>query len=389
MKNYRVLVPVSHPLGGIRTYMLYYFRRLHKEAGYRFTFLSEAGNAFDTFKRDLTDWEDTEFIEIPPKSGSKTVFQIIRQTLKTQPFTLIHSQGLKAGTETAAANYFRNIPHLITLHDVILPQNEIPGRFKWLKKTIISLITRRASFIIPVSHDCETNHLQIFPAWQHGPVQIKTILNGIDIERIENSRSIFETCRKIHLREQFGIGHNVILGGFFGRFMPQKGIDILLKALALLADQGYAERFRLVVTKDPNGFLNETIRLATENPKIAPMIYFIDSVSDITPLLLQIDATIIPSRWEACPILPMESLVLGVPVVGSNCIGLREVLHGTPSLIHQHDNPESLAAMLIKFIESPTTDAVKRYAADAVKRFDIRSATNQLLEIYQSFSNNH
>ncbi|MDR0703412.1 MAG: glycosyltransferase family 4 protein [Planctomycetaceae bacterium] len=387
MKNHRVLVPVSHPLGGIRTYMLYYFRRLHREEGYRFTFLSEAGNAFETFKRDLTDWEGTEYIEVPPKCGSKTIVQTIRQTLKTQSFALLHSQGLKVGTETATANYFRNIPHLITLHDVILPQNEIPGRFKWLKKAIISAVTRRASFIIPVSCDCEVNHLQIFPAWKRGPVRIKTILNGIDLERIEHSRLMFETCREQRLREQFGIGREMVLGGFFGRFMPQKGIDLLLKALELLHEQGYANRFHLIITKDWNGFLNETINLVAGNPKISRMIHFIDPIPDITPLLLQVDTTIIPSRWEACPILPMESLVLGIPVIGSDCIGLREVLHGTPSLVHQHDDPESLATTLIKFIESPTADAAKRYAMEAVKRFDVRLATDQLLEIYQSICN--
>jgi glycosyltransferase involved in cell wall biosynthesis len=83
----------------------------------------------------------------------------------------------------------------------------------------------------------------------------------------------------------------------------------------------------------------------------------------------------------------MESLVLGVPVIGSDCIGLREVLHGTPSLVHQQDNPKSLAAALIQFIESPTTDDAKRYAIEAAKRFDVRLATDQLLEIYQSLCN--
>jgi glycosyltransferase involved in cell wall biosynthesis len=382
-KNRRVLIPVSYPLGGIRTYMLYNFRRLHKE-GYRFTFLSEAGNAFEMFKRDLVDWEGTEYVEVPPKCGSQTVVRTIRQILKRQSFALIHSQGLKAGTETAVADFFRAVPHLITLHDVIVPQNEVPGRFKWLKKAFISQVTRRASVIVPVSQDCEANHLQIFPAWKRGPVQVKTILHGIDLEQIERSRSVFETQKNQNLREQFQIGQKVILGGFFGRFMPQKGIDILLKALELLADQGYGDRFRLVVTKDLNGFLNETIRDVTENPKIDRMVHFIDSTPDITPLLLQIDVTVMPSRWEACGILSMESLVLGVPVVGSDCIGLREVLRDTPSLIHQQDNPKSLAAVLIQFIESPTTEAAKQYTANAAKRFDVRRATDQLLEIYQS-----
>jgi glycosyltransferase involved in cell wall biosynthesis len=214
--------------------------------------------------------------------------------------------------------------------------------------------------------------------------QVKTILNGIDLERIEHSRLMFETGREPQLREKFGIGREMVLGGFFGRFMPQKGIDLLLKALELLHEQGYANRFRLIVTKDWNGFLNETVNLVAENPNISRMIRFIDPRPDITPLLLQVDATIIPSRWEACPILPMESLVLGVPVIGSDCLGLREVLHGTPSLVHQHDNPKSLATALIKFIESPTTNAAKRYAVEAAKRFDVRLATDQLLEIYQS-----
>jgi hypothetical protein len=44
---------------------------------------------------------------------------------------------------------------------------------------------------------------------------------------------------------------------------------------------------------------------------------------------------------------------------------------------------------LIKFIESPspTTDAAKRYAMEAAKRFDVRLATDQLLEIYESLCN--
>ncbi|MDR2171422.1 MAG: glycosyltransferase family 4 protein [Planctomycetaceae bacterium] len=388
MTNHRVLIPVSHPLGGIRTYMLYFFRRLHNTGSYKFTFLSETSNAFDLLKRDFKDMKDAEFIEIPPQSGVRTTLKTIRQAIKSRQFDLIHSQGLKAGTETAAANYFSNIPHLITLHDVIIPQNEIPGRFKHLKRAIISFLTRHVSFIIPVSYDCESNHLQNFPAWRHGPVKVKTILNGIDIERIKQSQSTLSAdCNTLNFRGQFDIDSNVILGGFFGRFMHQKGIDVLLKSLELLVDRGYADRFRLIITRDFNGFLDETIKLVTENSKIARMIHFIDPVTDITPLLLGIDVMVAPSRWEACPLLPMESLVLGVPVIGSNCIGLREVLNGTPSLIHENGNPESLATMLIKFIESPTTDAAKQYVSESVKRFDIRSSADQLLEIYQSLCN--
>lgn len=384
--QHNVLVPVSHPLGGIRTYMLYNLRRLHAE-GARFTFLSAAGEAFDSFKRDVADWENTKFIESPEGGGSKSSFLAIRKALQRNKFTLIHSQGLRAGTEAAAANYFRQIPHLITLHDVIVPMNDIPGPMKGLKRTIISAVTRRASVIVAVSEDCMVNHLDIFPAWRRGPVQVEAILNGIDIDRLDRGREEFETGNDSRLRKDFAIGSDVVIGGFFGRFMPQKGFDILLDALALLANNGYGNRFRLIVTKDPNGYLGESMQETAERPEVAKMVHFIDPVSNIAPLLCQCDALVMPSRWEACGLLAMEAMVLGKPVIGSNCLGLREVLHGSPSFAPECGSAAALAETLIRFIETPTTEAAQEYVPTARKRFDINVATRRMIEIYRIMNN--
>ncbi|MDR1478070.1 MAG: glycosyltransferase family 4 protein [Planctomycetaceae bacterium] len=388
MTNNRVLVPVSHPLGGIRTYMLYNFRSIN-EAGYQFTFLSESGAAFDSFKNDVGLWSGTEFIDVKKNSGAIGTINTIRRVLRKKRFSFIHSQGLKAGTETAIANLFTRLPHMITLHDVIVPQNDIPGRFKKLKKFIISQMTKNASIIIPVSHDCEQNHLQNFPAWKNGKVKIETIPNGIDIDRLENSRNIFESkiesdSEQSSLRTKFKIDSDTIIGGFFGRFMPQKGFDILLDALSILIRKGYENRFRLIATIDTNGYLNETINTTAKDSRVGAMVHFVDSVSDIVPLLLQVDLMLMPSRWEACPIVTMESLVLGTPIIGSDCIGLREELRGTPSIIAGNGNAESLADGIIKFIENPTKDAAKNYIPEAKKRFDVKSAADKLLKLYNS-----
>jgi glycosyltransferase involved in cell wall biosynthesis len=252
-------------------------------------------------------------------------------------------------------------------------------------------LTKNVSVIIPVSHDCEQNHLQNFPAWKNGKVRIETIVNGIDIERLENSRNIFESeqtttnqTAQLRLRDKFNIDANTIIGGFFGRFMPQKGFDILLEALAILIRKGYENRFRLIATIDKNGYLNETIKTTQQDSRIGAMVHFVDSVLDIVPLLLQVDFMVMPSRWEACPILPMEAMVLGVPVIGSDCIGLREVLQNTPSIVAQNENAESLADAIINFIENPKKDAAQNYIPEAKKRFNVISATDKLLELYKS-----
>jgi len=385
MAERRVLVPVANPVGGIRTYLIYNLKCLH-EAGYRFTFLAPAGEGFDSLKKETETWEKTEYIDIP--GGKKAGLSAIRNTLRTRRFDLIHSQGIRFGTLVSFANFFRQIPHLITLHDVIIPGQNDFGRFALLKRLFASFITRRASCIIPVSNDCEANHLEFFPAWKKGPVQIKPIRNGIDVALLERSRAQFEAERQPNLREQFGIGKEIILGGFFGRFMPQKAFDVVLKALELLVKRGYRDRFHIVATTDGSGYLEETLRDTAANPDVAKMVHFLPAVSIIAPLLLQTDVLIMPSRWEACPLLPMESLVLGTPVIGSDCLGLREVLRETPDTTIPRENPEALADAIAAFVENPQPAkiAAKNYIADAVKRFDVNIATEQLLKIYQSFA---
>ena len=385
MSERRVLIPVGNPVGGIRTYLIYNLKRLH-EAGYRFTFLAPEGEGFDILKKDTATWEGTESLGIP--HGEIASLSAIRKTLKSQRFDLIHSQGIHFGSLTALANYFRQTPHLITLHDVIIPGHNDFGRFGRLKNFLAAFVTRRASCIIPVSHDCEANYLQYFPQWKKGPVQVKPIPNGVDVARFERSRKQFANEPMLNLREQFGIGNEVVLGGFFGRFMPEKGFDLVLKALALLAQRGYRDRFHVVATTDNTGYLKETLRDAVANPDVAQMVHFIEAMPDIAPLLLQVDVLLSPSRQEACPLLPMEASVLGVPVIGSDCIGLREVLKGTPAVAVSKDNPEALADAMAAFVENlqSAKDAAKEYVVAAVKRFDVNLAAEQLSTIYQSFA---
>ena len=379
--SHRVLVPVTNPLGGIRTYMLYNMKHLH-DAGFRFTFLSERGAAFDLFKKDVENWADTEFVE-SPGNGALTTIRSIRTALERGRFDLIHSQGLFAGTVAAAANYFRRIPHLITLHDVIVPLNDVPGRFKTLKKAVSAFVTRRATVIIPVSKDCEMNHRSVFPSWNRGPVRIQTISNGIDIERILHSRTAFESNpAAATLRGELDIAPDVVLGGFFGRFMPQKGFEYLIDALAILDKNGYGDRFRLVATADLHGYQQEYISAVKQRPEVARMVHFVPAVGDITPLLCQVDALVMPSLWEACCLLPMEAMVLGVPVIGSDCIGLREVIADTPSFVPKHADAESLAETLMAFTDNPDQVSAKRFAEAAQRRFDVRPAVDELLKLY-------
>lgn len=168
--------------------------------------------------------------------------------------------------------------------------------------------------------------------------------------------------------------------------MPEKGFVVLLDALRHLAHEGLRDRLRLIATRDPQGYRGEYMKLVREDAVLSRMVQFIDPVPNIGPLLKQMDVLVFPSLWEACPILPMEAMVLGIPVVGTNALGLREVLRGTPSFVPDAGDPNALAQAIVQSISSSSKATAQAFVPAARKRFDIQRSVTELKAIYRSIS---
>src|SRR5690606_20718599 len=101
---------------------------------------------------------------------------------------------------------------------------------------------------------------------------------------------------------------------------------------------------------------------------LANLFYMHDFVADTAPYVKGCDLVVMPSLWEACPLLPMEVLSAGVPLVASRCIGLREVCEGTPAILVDPASAESLIAGLIAANSAPR-EVFGEYASKARKRY--------------------
>ena len=111
----RVLVVIRHPVGGIRTHILYTYPYL-LESGYRFTFVGPADESFEYFRHSVESWEESEFIEAPIERRKCKLWATVRKLLKDRKFDLIHSHGLTAGVQSVLANIGIGRPHIITSH---------------------------------------------------------------------------------------------------------------------------------------------------------------------------------------------------------------------------------------------------------------------------------
>ena len=74
----------------------------------------------------------------------------------------------------------------------------------------------------------------------------------------------------------------------------------------------------------------------------------------------------------------------GVPVLGSRCPGLREVLHDTPSRTFATGDVSALECALREALACPWRDEAVAFAPQARARFDNGRSARRLVELYRA-----
>jgi glycosyltransferase involved in cell wall biosynthesis len=379
----RVLAVVRHPLGGVRTHILYTYPIL-MDAGYRFTFVVPDNESYPPFRADVENWPDVEIVAAPHRDRDKQKPKFrstVRGLLRQGRFSLIHSHGIQAAVPNVFANFGIGLPHVMTSQDVFcrLDLSGIAGR---VKLHALTHVLRRLDALIAVSEDTRDDHLQYLPGLRNGPCRVAVIPNGINLEQYP-LRNPGAPGSGPGLREKLGIGPETCLLGFMGRFMPQKGFGYLMEALDQVLQGDALPRPVQLLAVGSGDCLVNCRRDLQRYPHASRCIRFLEHVPSAAPVLRELDLLVVPSLWEACPILPMEAMCTGVPVLGSDCVGLREILRGTPSRMVPAADAGALAAGLESAVRAPWTDAARRYACEARRRFDVVPVAERLRTLFE------
>jgi len=374
-----VLAPVRHPVGGICSYIRYVYPTL-LEAGYRFTFVGPAHRLFEEFRKELEGWQGVEFCEAPLRGKKWDARAVMRSLLRSRQFDLIHSHGLTAGVDAAVANLSSGVPHVLSSHGIV-PPGAFPGVSGAIRRFVMGRLLRRVDRVVAESNDARDNHLQHFPSLRRAG-RLVTIINGI----VPPTPGGSAPASGNQLRAQLGLPEGTFLIGFFGRFMPEKGFPVLVEAIQEIVDRGVSRPLH-VATTGADDFLVNYQRDLARRPDISCRVTFMGQVPDIAPVLQQVDLVVMPSLWEACPLLPMEAMMMGVPVLGSDCIGLREVLRGSPSRMVATNDPSALADGICQAMEAPWTSEARAYAPAARTRFDVKQTAEKLRCLFDEVLN--
>ncbi len=156
---------------------------------------------------------------------------------------------------------------------------------------------------------------------------------------------------------------------YVGRLNPEKGVDILLQAIAILKNRG----LEALLTVVGSGSEENKLRAMASSLKIEAQIDFVGSKIgiDLNNLINQHQVMVVPSNYpEAFGIVALEGIACGCPVIAADSFGLPEAVGGV-GILFEMGNPEDCANKIAELLGN--TRLQKRLLQNRAAHLDAHS----------------
>jgi glycosyltransferase involved in cell wall biosynthesis len=168
-----------------------------------------------------------------------------------------------------------------------------------------------------------------------------------------------------------------------GRFVPQKGFDVLIDAFGQIA--GEHPQHDLVLAGE--GPEREALEARAQAGGLADRVVFLGGVpaSRAFSLFRGAAGFVLASRHEPQGIVVVEAMAAGVPVVATSVGGVPEtVRHGENGLLVQGDDADSMARGLRTLLDDPEAARARiAQAAVDVELYDWARITDEYQDCYE------
>lgn len=242
-------------------------------------------------------------------------------------YRLIHTHSRRAALIGQLASMVARIPMVHHLHS----PSDKDTEERWRNLINIAaehLSLLRAKKLIPVSASLE----RYLRDRRYEPERIRLVCNGVPAH--DPTRLPFRT------------GEPLVLGTV-ALFRPRKGIESLLRAMAILKEAGHHTLLHAVGPFETREYEDSVVRLV-EELGLTAQVHWTGFTNDVAAEFRYMHVFVLPSLFgEGMPMVVLEAMAAGLAVVSTYVEGIPEVVRdGKDGLLVAPDDPGELSRAL-------------------------------------------
>lgn len=179
------------------------------------------------------------------------------------------------------------------------------------------------------------------------------------------------------------LDNNVVIA--VGRLTEQKGFDRLIQAWSIVSQKHRDWTLKIYGT----GELEESLKDQTERLNLSDSIYFEGQTKNVTEKILGSSIFALSSRYEGFPLVLLESITCGVPVVSFDCkTGPNEIIiNNDCGILVEDSNIDKFAEALgVLMNDFELRRAKGKAAKETSEKFSKPFIMNQWIELFNKLS---
>jgi glycosyltransferase involved in cell wall biosynthesis len=231
------------------------------------------------------------------------------------------------------------------------------------------LISPRTSAYVTVA---EESRRKIIEVEGLDPDHVRVVKNGIPE---------VETSGRARARAALGLADDAAVIGTVAVLRPEKSLDVLVEAVAVLAPKRPGLRLLVAGEGPERPRLEELIRARGVGDNVT----LLGVRHDVPDLLDAFDVAVCCSAWEGSPISVIEYMRAGLPIVASDVGGIPSMLEaGVEGVLVPAGDPAALATGIDGLLaDKPRRAAIGERARERQRRdFSLDAMIRSIVELY-------
>lgn len=256
----------------------------------------------------------------------------LRDIIRRDKYDILHSHTPRTVMIGGLLSRMTGLPLVYHVHSPV-GRDSTRKIQNWLNEKIEGIALSGVSRMIPVSSSLGEYMAEI----GHNKDLLTVVPNGVPAT--EQQRS-----------DEVPTGNWTL--GTVALFRQRKGTEVLLEAIAILRDQGKDVRLRAVGPFETDEY-ERLLKNQVERLNLTDAVEWTGFTKDVNAEMVKMDLFVLPSLFgEGLPMVVLESMAAGVPVVGTLVEGVPEAIRdGIDGVLAKPNDAKDLARAIARVMD--------------------------------------